>query len=190
MEQGVNPLLCFLCHQTYREPCLLACYHTFCAWCLKGRSIDGKLACPICGKVTSLRDGHSLPPTDSLLRFLVESSSDEFPSCANCDRNEKSPMFFCNTCGQALCGSCRDETHRAKMFSQHDVIHMSKKAKELHRKCQLHNEPFTMFCTTKKTMLCIKCFRDTSMDARLHCVDLDTAYNQGAKKTRAGFSVN
>jgi len=219
MDQGVDPLLCFLCHQTYREPCLLACYHTFCAWCLKGRSIDGKLACPICGKVTSLRDGHSVPPTDSLLRFLVESSSDEYPSCANCDRNEKSPMFFCNTCvcwssprqcdhllscvnsaglsigqvgetamfycntcGQALCGSCRDETHRAKMFSQHDVIHMSKKAKELHRKCQLHNEPFTMFCTTKKSMLCIKCFRDTSMDARLHCVDLDTAYNQGAKK--------
>merc|ERR1719225_1610929 len=39
-----------------------------------------------------------------------------------------------------------------------------------------------MFCTSKKTLLCIKCFRDTSMDARLHCVDLDTAYNQGAKK--------
>ena len=38
--------------------------------------------------------------------------------------------------GQALCGTCRDETHRAKMFSQHDVIHMSKKAKELHRKVQ------------------------------------------------------
>ena len=51
-------------------------------------------------KITSLRDGHSVPPTDSLLRFLVESSSDEYPSCANCDRNEKSPMFFCNTCGK------------------------------------------------------------------------------------------
>lgn len=31
----------------------------------------------------------------------VESSCDEFPSCANCDRNEKSPMFFCNTCGES-----------------------------------------------------------------------------------------
>ena len=70
LEQGEwNPLLCFLCHQvklvvnaavikntnndlfcqTYREPCLLACYHTFCASCLKGRSLDGKLSCPICG---------------------------------------------------------------------------------------------------------------------------------------------
>ena len=56
--------------------------------------------------------------------------------------------------------------------------------------CQFHNEPFTMFCTTKKTMLCIKCFRDTSMDARLHCVDLDTAYNQGAKKLERALVVS
>ena len=47
-----NPLLCYLCQQTYREPCLLACYHTFCAGCLRGRSIEGKLACPICGFVS------------------------------------------------------------------------------------------------------------------------------------------
>ena len=53
-------------------------------------------------KVTSLRDGHSTPPTDSLLRFLVESSCDEYPKCANCDRNEKTPMFFCNTCGEQI----------------------------------------------------------------------------------------
>lgn len=177
-----NPLLCMMCNQAYQNPCLLACYHTFCAACLRGRAVDGKLACPLCGKVTPLRDGHSLPPSDHLLRFLVESTCEEFPTCANCDRNEKSPMFFCNTCGQALCGQCRDETHRAKMFSQHEVIHMSKRAKDQARKCLLHGEPFTMFCTTKKAMLCMKCFRDTSAEARRYCVDLDTAYNQGAKK--------
>ena len=47
-----------------------------------------------------------------------------------------------------------------------------------------------MFCTTKKTMLCIKCFRDTSMDARLHCVDLDTAHIQGAKKLERALVVS
>ena len=57
---------------------------------------------PPCRKVTSLRDGHSTPPTDSLLRFLVESSCDDYPTCANCDRNEKTPMFFCNTCGKVF----------------------------------------------------------------------------------------
>ena len=56
----------------------------------------------ICRKLTPLRDGHSLPPSDHLLRFLVESTCEEFPKCANCDRNEKSPMFFCNTCGKTF----------------------------------------------------------------------------------------
>ena len=51
-------------------------------------------------KITQLRDGHSLPPSDNLIRFIMESTCEEFPSCANCDRNEKSPMFFCNTCGK------------------------------------------------------------------------------------------
>jgi hypothetical protein len=32
--------------------------------------------------------------------------------------------------GQALCGPCRDHTHRAKMFSQHEIIHMAQKTKE------------------------------------------------------------
>ena len=63
---------------------------------------DETLTVLCCRKVTSLRDGHSTPPTDSLLRFLVESSGEEYPQCANCDRNEKSPMFFCNTCGEDI----------------------------------------------------------------------------------------
>ena len=54
----------------------------------------------LCRQMTALRDGQSLPPSDNLIRFLVESTSEEYPSCANCDRNEKSPMFFCNTCGK------------------------------------------------------------------------------------------
>ena len=55
--------------------------------------------------------------------------------------------------------------------------------------CSLHGEPYTMFCTTKKAMLCMKCFRDTSAEARRYCVDLDTAYNQGAKKLDRALTV-
>ena len=39
--------------------------------------------------------------------------------------------------GQALCGQCREETHRAKMFSQHDIIHISMKAKKLNNKVRI-----------------------------------------------------
>ena len=50
-EFNRNPLLCILCNQAFQNPCLLACYHTFCAACLRGRAVDGKLACPLCGWV-------------------------------------------------------------------------------------------------------------------------------------------
>lgn len=43
-----NPLLCYVCNDYYAEPCLLSCYHTFCARCLRGRVIDGKITCPLC----------------------------------------------------------------------------------------------------------------------------------------------
>ena len=39
-------------------------------------------------------------------------------------------------------------------------------------------------------MLCMKCFRDTSAEARRYCVDLDTAYNQGAKKLDRALTVS
>jgi hypothetical protein len=45
-------------------------------------------------------------------------------------------MFYCNTCGQALCGPCREETHKAKMFSQHDIIHISMKVKKHSQKVE------------------------------------------------------
>ncbi|KAK3870734.1 hypothetical protein Pcinc_024067 [Petrolisthes cinctipes] len=177
-----NPLLCWLCEQLYEDPCLLACYHTFCSRCLRPRLHDSKLLCPLCGKVTALKDGQ-LPPRDALMVFLVESSCEERPTCANCDKSiSQSAMFFCNTCGQALCGHCREETHRARMFSLHDIIHMSKRGKDSNRKCAVHGEPQIMFSTTKRTMLCITCFRESAMDARLHCIDLDAAYTQGSKK--------
>ena len=44
-----NPLVCPVCQDYFSEPCLLACYHTFCARCLRGPYVDGKISCPSCG---------------------------------------------------------------------------------------------------------------------------------------------
>ena len=45
-----NPFICILCNNAFQNPCLLACYHTFCAACLRARiSKEGKLLCPLCG---------------------------------------------------------------------------------------------------------------------------------------------
>ncbi|XP_076654074.1 RING finger protein 207 isoform X3 [Halictus rubicundus] len=175
-----NPLICTVCHDYYNDPCLLSCFHTFCARCI--RSIDGKVTCSICRQQTQLSDGAQLPPSDQLIRQLVELANSKNPPCANCDKRDKSTMFFCTTCGQALCTHCREHTHRAKMFSSHEVVHMSKCTKDTQRRCSTHGEQYIMFCQTAKCMLCATCFRDTPAEARIHCVDIENAYQQASKK--------
>ncbi|XP_030634488.1 RING finger protein 207 [Chanos chanos] len=182
-----HPLVCHLCHEQYQQPCLLDCYHIFCASCLIGRASDNRLNCPLCGYVSVIKGTNALPPEDRLLKFLVDNSADseEIVQCANCDMEckiqEAGAMYYCNTCSQPLCGECRDSTHRARMFSCHDVVSLAKRAKEGHKKCPLHEELYIMFSTEKKSMLCIKCFRDMQVESRTHCIDIETAYVQGCE---------
>ncbi|XP_064586917.1 RING finger protein 207 isoform X2 [Zonotrichia leucophrys gambelii] len=187
-KANCHPLVCLLCHEPYQHPCLLDCYHNFCASCLRGRASDGRLRCPLCGHPSVVRGGTGLPPVDRLLQFLVDSSADseEDVQCANCDRcctkAELDTMYFCNTCGQPLCAPCREETHRARMFARHEIVSLSKRTKDIHKKCPLHEEPYIMFSTEKKSMLCINCFRDMQGESRAHCIDIETAYMQGCQR--------
>ncbi|XP_024216804.2 RING finger protein 207 [Halyomorpha halys] len=180
-SQARNPLLCYICKDYFSEPCLLSCYHTFCARCLQNKSVDSKLSCPTCGSSTSMKDNCLLPPPDTVMRHLIDLANTDNPPCSNCDKRDRPSMFFCNTCGQALCPTCRENTHRAKMFSTHEVIPMSKCAKDGHRRCPVHGEQYIMFSNSQRSMLCVNCFRDTPAEARLHCVDIDTAYSQACK---------
>lgn len=68
------------------------------------------------------------------------------------------------------------------MFSSHEVVHMSKCSKDTQRRCPSHGDLFIMYSQSTKSMLCATCFRDTPADARIHCVDIDTAWQQANKK--------
>uniref|UniRef100_A0A4W4EYA8 RING finger protein 207 n=1 Tax=Electrophorus electricus TaxID=8005 RepID=A0A4W4EYA8_ELEEL len=183
-----HPLVCYLCHEQYGHPCLLDCYHTFCANCLRGRAVDSRLTCPLCGHQSVVKGVNALPPEDRLLKFLVDNSVDceEAVQCANCDweckKQDVDAMYYCNTCNQPLCRDCREVTHKAKMFSRHEIVSLAKRTKEAHKKCALHEELYIMFSTEKKSMLCINCFRDMPVESRAHCIDIETAYMQGCEK--------
>lgn len=118
MEFPKNPLLCPICHDYFTEPCILSCYHTFCARCLRGREQDRKLICPFCRflsvlvhswkqlfysstfrQPTILKDGTLLPPPDTLMRQLIDIANSENPPCCNCDKRDRANMYYCNTCG-------------------------------------------------------------------------------------------
>ncbi|KAJ8257572.1 hypothetical protein GJAV_G00187110 [Gymnothorax javanicus] len=183
-----HPLVCYLCHEQYERPCLLDCYHTFCASCLRGRAVDSRLTCPLCGHQSIVKGVTALPPEDRLLKFLVDNSADseEIVQCANCDlqckKQDVDAMYYCNTCNQPLCADCREATHKARMFSRHEIVSLAKRTKEIHKKCSLHEELYIMFSTEKKSMLCINCFRDMQVESRAHCIDIETAYIQGCEK--------
>nr|XP_035920388.1 RING finger protein 207 isoform X5 [Halichoerus grypus] len=183
-----HPLVCPLCHAQFERPCLLDCFHDFCAGCLRGRATDGRLACPLCQHQTVVKGPSGLPPVDRLLQFLVDSSGDgtEVVHCANCDlecsKQDAETTYFCNTCGQPLCARCRDETHRARMFARHDIVALGQRSRDVLQKCTLHAEPYIMFSTDKKSLLCIRCFRDMQGESRAHCVDLESAYVQGCER--------
>ncbi|XP_037303857.2 RING finger protein 207 [Pungitius pungitius] len=183
----VHPLVCPLCHEQYQSPCLLDCYHIFCARCLRGRTRDGRLSCPLCGYTSILKGNSLLPPEDRLLRFLVDSNADaeETVKCANCDQesNHKDAvgMCFCNTCSQPLCGACRESTHKARMFSHHEIVSLAKRSQAKHRMCSVHEEPYILFSTESTSMLCIKCFRDMQVESRTHCIDIETAHAKGCE---------
>jgi len=68
------------------------------------------------------------------------------------------------------------------MFSTHEVLHMSKCAKDTQRRCPNHGEQYIMYSQSAKCMLCATCFRDTPADARVHCVDIESAWQQASKK--------
>lgn len=76
------------------------------------------------------------------------------------------------------------------MFSTHEVVHMSKCAKDTQRRCPTHGEQYIMYSQSAKCMLCATCFRETPPDSRLHCVDIDLAWQQASKKIeRAASSI-
>lgn len=102
LDFSKNPLLCPICHDYFTEPCILNCYHTFCARCLRGREQDRRLICPFCKQPTLLKDGSNLPAPDTLMRQLIDIANSENPPCSNCDKRDRANMFYCNTCGEPM----------------------------------------------------------------------------------------
>uniref|UniRef100_A0A671NXP5 RING finger protein 207 n=1 Tax=Sinocyclocheilus anshuiensis TaxID=1608454 RepID=A0A671NXP5_9TELE len=165
---SLHPLVCHLCHEQYCQPCFLDCHHIICASCLCSRANDNRLNYPLCGFCTLQH--HTLPHADRLLKFLVDNSTDSVVQWANCDveckAQEAGAMYYCNTCSQPLCGECRELTHKARMFSQHDIVSL-----------RSMNHKYIMFSTGKKSMVCIVFQRHNHTP----CIDIETAYGQGCE---------
>ncbi|KHN82874.1 putative RING finger protein -like protein [Toxocara canis] len=167
-----NPLECLICDREFTEPIRLPCQHSYCHDCVQGRS-----SCPVCGNAI---EGELV--ADPLLTFLIETSHEAADVCANCDQISQ-PMHFCETCQQALCNRCRQNTHQAKMFAAHRLVPLEERARIKGRAtCPLHGEPYILYSVENRSLACIICFNNAALDSRHHLVHIDAAHKLGCEK--------
>ncbi|PIK36070.1 hypothetical protein BSL78_14230 [Apostichopus japonicus] len=93
-----------------------------------------------------------------------------------CPEHNKPVYFFCSTCDEPICATCREVKHKS-----HEVIRIDDNPVEVNHdnnqvdtevqhsnpitppKCPIHDRPCIMVCTIKMTYICKDC------DRRYHC---------------------
>ena len=114
IKQQVN---CSICLDTYNEPKIISCFHTFFCECLEKHARtsqkEGKFRCPMCQAAIDLPEGNRfdrLPNSffhKSLLSLLAIRQSGDASSitCSQC-RKTNPQMYYCFDCGRFMCLDC------------------------------------------------------------------------------------
>uniref|UniRef100_A0A0N5AG06 RING-type domain-containing protein n=1 Tax=Syphacia muris TaxID=451379 RepID=A0A0N5AG06_9BILA len=167
-----NPLECIICDREFSTPVRLTCEHCFCKNC-----IENKTACPVCGKAV---EGPFFP--DKLLTYLSDISHEIADTCANCDQVSHTYMFLYFLLMRFILRQSMNE-HFAKMFASHRIVPLEERAKVKGQVvCPLHNEPYILYSMESKTLACIICFNNASIDSRQHLVSIDMAHKIDCEK--------
>jgi len=130
---------CSICLETFKEPKVLPCIHTFCLECLDKYCEEkdpGKGAtCPLCRKVFSLSCGgvknlpnnffiHQLLQFNSAAITTGAQKSDKSILCEWCsDTDVEIPATsYCIECDQHICDRCTAVHRKQKVSSSHQVV--------------------------------------------------------------------
>ena len=140
-----NQLNCTVCLETFKDPKVLPCLHTFCATCLErivsgtrtiksivvGPSPDkpeGILTCPQCRKKHTIPEGGirnfltDFSIANSVLKAgrVKKQGEGEVLPCEECDSGEQA-IAHCAQCCSYLCEFCSGAHKRLKCYRDHDM---------------------------------------------------------------------
>ena len=130
VENLKKQVTCSICLDTYTDPKILSCFHTFCCKCLEKHARkthrQGKFRCPECQAEIDLPEGNRfdrLPTSfihNSLLGLLETEDREVLLKPPFCSQHKKERLrYFCSSCEACICPVCFAEDHRGHDF---DVI--------------------------------------------------------------------
>ena len=170
-------LECGICHNQYKDPKLLPCFHVFCKQCLERlvqkRGGQSVLQCPNCRRTTDLPlQGVSGLQSDFHANHLFEIQDTlakvKEPQKIECEKCKKSTATgFCRDCGKFICDKCTEMHQTWEEYSTHQIVTIQNvqadaasfippKKKVLY--CQKHKEKLLeIYCETCKELICSNC---------------------------------
>lgn len=119
----VKILECAICLDSYEEPKVLPCQHTYCRKCLEQLAFgDGrirKVTCPECRRVIKLpRDGIPSLPCNVLINNLMSVNADaQWNASPRCEKHKQDILeLYCQVCEQPICQACTEIDHRGHSY--------------------------------------------------------------------------
>ena len=130
VENLKKQVTCSICLDTYTDPKILSCFHTFCCKCLEEHARkthrQGKFRCPECQAEIDLPEGNRFDRLstsfihNSLLSLLETEDREDLLKPPFCSKHKNERLrYFCSSCGACICPVCFAEDHRGHEF---DVI--------------------------------------------------------------------
>ena len=137
--QNYDMTSCSICLETFKEPKVLPCIHTFCLQCLdtycKDKDPDEEATCPLCRKVFKIHsDGNKKLPNTAFIQQLIEvnkstdvggrQASNRTILCELCSdaEIEITATSFCIECYQHICYRCSVLHKKSKVSRSHQIV--------------------------------------------------------------------
>ncbi|XP_031566162.1 tripartite motif-containing protein 2-like [Actinia tenebrosa] len=167
-----NQVQCSLCNDTFTEPKILSCFHTFCKPCIKRHAdlIDevNVFKCPRCKLPTSLPEPSSvedLQPSLLHTRILKGLALVEGEKICSVSESHSPASWYCFDCDRLMCQEC--EKNHSEFIKDHKVIRLTDLKKGDIEFVIIRENPCTshphhrleLFCEDCDAMICVTCLK-------------------------------
>ncbi|XP_031568012.1 E3 ubiquitin-protein ligase TRIM33-like [Actinia tenebrosa] len=172
VEDLKKELQCSLCNDTFTEPKILSCFHTFCKPCVKrhAEQVDqiNIFKCPRCKSKTSLTELSSvedLQPSLLHSRMLKGLALVEGEKACSVSESHLSASWYCFDCDRSMCDEC--EKNHSVFTKHHKVVRLADLKKEdiefvltIENPCTSHpHHRLEFFCEDCDAMICVTCLK-------------------------------